>query len=36
VAIFALLKHGTFQRRFSAAHRALKSWNYWLLKSRAT
>jgi hypothetical protein len=36
VAIIALAKQGAFQRRISAARRALKSANYRLVKSRAT
>lgn len=35
MAVIALSKFGTFEKRLGSARRALKSWNYRLVKSRA-
>jgi len=35
MAVIALSKSGTYQRRLGVARRALKSWGYRLVKSRA-
>jgi hypothetical protein len=35
MTVIALVKHGTYERRLAAARRALKNWNYRLVKSRA-
>jgi len=35
MTVIALVKHGTFEKRLAATRRALKSWNYRLVKSRA-
>jgi hypothetical protein len=35
VAVIALVKQGTYQSRLASARRALKSWNYRLVKTRA-
>jgi hypothetical protein len=35
MTVVALVKYGTYQRRLAAARRALKSWNYRLVRSRA-